>query len=108
MLGAAIALLSTLFNGLALVLQREAHIKFDLKNVLKSRLWLAGITVNAAGFLLYSAALSIERIALVQPIMALSLAVTAITERTLNRTKNDLIDYIALVLIIAGAALVVL
>lgn len=105
--GIVFALLVPVFTGLALVLQRRAHIKFNLRNVFKSRLWLSGMFLDIVGFLLYAMALSLERISIVQPLMALSLAVTAVVERLVRQSKNNALDYMAVLLIIIGIVLVI-
>lgn len=105
--GIIFALFAPIFTGLGMVLQRRAHIKFSLRSVFKSKLWLGGIVLDVVGFSMYSLALSLERIAIVQPLLVFSLAVTAIVERLLRQSKNTILDYFAIFLVIVGIVLVI-
>ena len=105
--GIVFALFAPIFTGLGMVLQRRAHIKFSLRNVFKSRLWLGGIMLDVLGFFMYSLALSLERISIVQPLLVFSLAVTAIVERLLRQTRNTFLDYFAILLVLVGIVLVI-
>ena len=106
LLGIALVMVAAVCIGLGLFLQKRGLAK-GLRAALRSPVWLTGIAVDAAGFGLYILALNFERIAIVQPLMSLSLLVTAVAEMALLGESMSKYELVAFVMFFVGIALMV-
>lgn len=108
LIAVALALLSALLAGLAVTLQKSgitAAESFSVRGLLKSKKCLLGMILAAASFAPYLAALSLERLSIIQPLVSSSVLFAAITGHHLNGEWIDAMDALAIVAVFAGVVL---
>ncbi len=114
MLSIGLAVVASVANAAASVLQRKAARKrpdseaFRLRllwDLVRQPVWLAGIATMLTGFLLQAGALATGPIALVQPILILELAFTLVISGVVFRTGLGRREWAAVLGMSAGVAL---
>lgn len=109
MLGMVFALLAAVCYGLAAAIQKKSmgdQRHFDMGEILKDRLWLSSILVGFVGIIFYLLALANAGLTEVQPFLSLSLIIPIIAGLVFFREKLGRIQWIAIVLVLAGIILV--
>jgi uncharacterized membrane protein len=110
MLGEVIlAIIAAVIGGLSLSLQKLGLDKIDKirpKYLIKSKIWIAGILLALTAFTIYIFALSIGKIAIIQPLMETAMVFTIIFNYLLFREKLDRFEIICFLLIFVGILLI--
>ncbi|GAA4834051.1 DMT family transporter [Saccharopolyspora rosea] len=111
MLGVFLMLVAALCNATASVLQRrqakEQTSGFSLSMIVdlaRRPLWILGIATMIVGFVLHAVAISVSRIALVQPLLITELPFTLLLASWAFRLRIPRHDWTAIVLASAGLA----
>jgi drug/metabolite transporter (DMT)-like permease len=117
MMGVLFALLAAGCNAFANVMQRRAaalvpdeaamHARL-LSYLLRRPVWYAGMVALLGGFLFQASALSRDRLSVVQPLLIVELPLTLVLASAVFRRRLDLPDWLAVLGISFGLALVML
>lgn len=100
-----LVLVAALLIGIGLLMQKRG-LERGLKAALRSPIWLAGTVVGLGGFGLYILTLNIERVAIIQPMVSLSLLFVALAEIFMLGEKATLKEIGAICMFLTGILLI--
>jgi uncharacterized membrane protein len=105
----ALAVFSAFLAGLSVTLQKAgitAAASFSAGGLLRSRKWLLSVCLAGASFALYFAALSMERLSVIQPLIATSVIFAALASHHINAEKLTVKGALAVALVFAGIVMI--
>ncbi|MFQ6020508.1 MAG: EamA family transporter [Candidatus Aenigmatarchaeota archaeon] len=110
MLGEVIlAIIAAVIGGLSLSIQKlglDKVKKIRPKDLIKSKTWIAGILLALTGFTIYIYALSVGKIAIIQPLMETAMVFSIIFNYLLFREKLSRFEGFCFILVFIGIILI--
>jgi len=107
----ALAVLSAFLAGLSVTLQKAgitSAASFSAGGLLRSKKWLLSALLAGTSFVFYFAALSMERLSVIQPLIATSVIFAALTSHHINAERLTAKGALAVALVFAGIMLIFL
>ena len=103
-----LAVLSAFLAGLSVTMQKAGIMTakaFSARDLLSSKRWLLSVCLAGTSFVLYTAALGMERLSVIQPLLAASVIFAAVASHHINMEKLTIKGALAVVLVFAGVLL---
>lgn len=111
MLGVLLSFIMALCYGISATLQKYAVSsmkKFSFRKLFKNGKWLASMVIGALGSLSYLLALRVTPISTIQVFLSLSIVIPIVAGFLFFKEKMKVVQWLCVVMIIAGVSLTVL
>jgi drug/metabolite transporter (DMT)-like permease len=109
MLGIILAIIAAILFGISTGIQKyslERISAFSIRKILMNKKWLSSLLVGAVGILFYLVAMRVAELSVVQSVISLTLIVQVLIGFIFFREKMVKIEWLAVIVVIAGVLLI--